>query len=122
MGLLRVCPTQVARHATKYFIRQSNATSPFDMSDTPAVPEVKQTMQNHYLLSVSPSTMIVNTTFNETSSPVETIVDETVAYNNFTPIPIYFPAFLPLRFPFLQPNLCSPSTEGENCGRRRLLF
>ncbi|KAI3907453.1 hypothetical protein MKX01_036370 [Papaver californicum] len=133
-------PTQVASHAQKYFIRQSNATrrkrrsSLFDMvpdlSDTPAVPEeepffIESEMGETDNVKSLPSLNLsldhdcehMETTCNETSPSVEAIEEEIVACNNFAPIPLFFPAYIPLQYPFWQPNLGSPSTEEENCGK-----
>ncbi|OVA08543.1 SANT/Myb domain [Macleaya cordata] len=130
-------PTQVASHAQKYFIRQSNATrrkrrsSLFDMvpdlsMEPPAVPEEQFLFQSELgetehmnslpslNLSLDRECDHMETTCNETPTSAEA-VEETVTCSNFAPIPVFFPTYLPLPFPFWQPNLGS-SSGGEEKG------
>ncbi|GAB4842297.1 hypothetical protein Ancab_012267 [Ancistrocladus abbreviatus] len=121
-------PTQVASHAQKYFIRQSNATrrkrrsSVFDMvpdmvMDTQPVPEGKllHTSQSRELdASPLPS---LNLSLRTEAEPMETTTsDETVKESgettavpgNLPPmVPAFFPAYLPVPYPFWPQNTAS---------------
>ncbi|CBI36067.3 hypothetical protein VitviT2T_013349 [Vitis vinifera] len=139
-------PTQVASHAQKYFIRQSNATrrkrrsSLFDMvpdmvTDTPPVPEeqflvpTSQTGETDNASSVPSLNLSLNMEF----EPMETISQETVkeaeeAEETVIPrselppvVPAFFPGYLPVPFPFWPPNAASAEEEKESESSHQVL-
>uniref|UniRef100_A0A7N1A5U7 Uncharacterized protein n=1 Tax=Kalanchoe fedtschenkoi TaxID=63787 RepID=A0A7N1A5U7_KALFE len=134
-------PTQVASHAQKYFIRQSNAsrrkrrTSLFDMTpdmetDTPPAPE-------HFLLP--PQTSETNhensvslTSQNLDAQPMEVTSDETVRESDDTsvqtsyilPVPVvptFYPAYVPVPFRFWSPNLAPTEEENPETSNHQVL-
>ncbi|KAG6669260.1 transcription factor MYBS3-like isoform X3 [Carya illinoinensis] len=126
-------PTQVASHAQKYFIRQTNAnrkkrrSSLFDMvpdmaTETPPVPEEQvllpsaQTRETDTAMSL-PS---LNLTLNSEFEPMEATPEEKVQEHDesvegssgLAPmIPGFFPAYLPLHFPIWPPNTAPVQEE-----------
>ncbi|MBA0720132.1 hypothetical protein Golax_007769 [Gossypium laxum] len=127
-------PTQVASHAQKYFIRQSNVTrrkrrsSLFDMvpndmaTDTPAVRE-EQVLPPSSRVEVdnSNSTPSLNLCLNSEFEHRETAAQETVkgteetmmVSSGYTPIVHSFISpYAPVAYPFWPPNL-APNDEGK---------
>ncbi|KAL9662794.1 hypothetical protein QQ045_027628 [Rhodiola kirilowii] len=134
-------PTQVASHAQKYFIRQSNIsrrkrrTSLFDMTpdmetDTPPVPE-------HFLLPPQRSetnheSSTPQTTQNLELQPMEVTSDETVKESDDTsvqasyilPVPLvptFYPAYVPIPFRFWSPNLAPTEEENPETSKHQVL-
>lgn len=136
-------PTQVASHAQKYFIRQTNATrrkrrsSLFDMipddmaTDTPSVPEEKVFLPEEQVFLPSSqarefdninSLPSLNLSLNSEFEPMEAGPQETVeeheqtvmGSNGFTPIvPGFFPTYVPVTYPFWPTN-AAPSEEEKD--------
>ncbi|KAG8494708.1 hypothetical protein CXB51_012297 [Gossypium anomalum] len=127
-------PTQVASHAQKYFIRQSNVTrrkrrsSLFDMvpndmaTDTPAVQE-EQVLPSSSRVEAdnSNSTPSLNLCLNSEFEHGETAAQETVkgteqtmmVSSGYTPIVHSFISpYAPVAYPFWPPNL-APNDEGK---------
>ncbi|MBA0774777.1 hypothetical protein Gotri_009964 [Gossypium trilobum] len=127
-------PTQVASHAQKYFIRQSNVTrrkrrsSLFDMvpndmaTDTPAVRE-EQVLPPSSCVEAdnSNSTPSLNLCLNSEFEHRETAAQETVkgteetmmVSSGYTPIVHSFISpYAPVAYPFWPPNL-APNDEGK---------
>ncbi|KAK6912004.1 SANT/Myb domain [Dillenia turbinata] len=122
-------PTQVASHAQKYFIRQSNATrrkrrsSLFDMvpdmaTDTPPVPEELLLVHQVVELEKLNSLPSLDLSLNSEPEPMETNSNEVkeseaqVLPSELPPmIPQYFPTYLPT-FPFWRLNT-NPVKEEE---------
>ncbi|GLU14429.1 hypothetical protein SLE2022_310010 [Rubroshorea leprosula] len=121
-------PTQVASHAQKYFIRQSNASrrkrrsSLFDMipddmaTDTPTVPEEQVLLSSPQAQGIDNANPIpslnlsLSSEFEPAESPMQETVQETeenaMETGNFTPmVPGYFPAYIPVPYGFWPPNL-----------------
>ncbi|XP_041002056.1 transcription factor MYBS3-like [Juglans microcarpa x Juglans regia] len=119
-------PTQVASHAQKYFIRQSNAnrkkrrSSLFDMvpdtaTDTPPVPEEQVLLSSAQVRATDTANFLpsLNLSLNSEFEPMEASPQEEVEELNesvagstgLAPmIPQFFPAYLPLPFPIWPPN------------------
>ncbi|XP_061359144.1 transcription factor MYBS3 [Gastrolobium bilobum] len=125
-------PTQVASHAQKYFIRQSNATrrkrrsSLFDMvpdmsSDPPSVPEEQVLLppsENSQPCS-GKSQPSLNLSLKSEFEPMETTSQENVeepnetmtGSNRLTPMaPGFFPAYIPVPFS-IWPSIADPFGE-----------
>lgn len=129
-------PTQVASHAQKYYIRQSNAgrrkrrSSLFDMNpdmataDQPSLQEDQPSLQEETFL---PPSVRVNDDTNSTTStgigldlertPMETshpemfegCSDAAMESTGQVPlVPCYFPYYLPVPFPMWPPNVAPP--------------
>lgn len=131
-------PTQVASHAQKYFIRQSNASrrkrrsSLFDMvaddmaTDTPPVPE-EQVMLPSPLARESDNTSSLpslNLSLNTEFEPMETVCKETEKHseypvtdsNEFTPIVSSFlPAYIPVPYMYW-PHNAATGEEDKDAG------
>ncbi|XP_068642811.1 transcription factor MYBS3-like [Aristolochia californica] len=121
-------PTQVASHAQKYFIRQSNSTrrkrrsSLFDMA--PDVPSDRITgMEEQFLLPsetenrsqlppVHLSLSRESERLESISSNAPTDPEDTVPSNSFMPpmLPPFYSAYIPIPFPVWPPNF-TPSCE-----------
>ncbi|KAF5185441.1 Transcription factor mybs3 [Thalictrum thalictroides] len=126
-------PTQVASHAQKYFIRQSNSTrrkrrsSLFDMVpemsiNTQTVPE-----EPHGMSQVSedenvnelPNLHLSLDSLDRECEPMETTshnnpveAEEIMPYSDTAPIiPAFLPTYLPVSFPFWPPNLVPAEEE-----------
>ncbi|CAL9009947.1 unnamed protein product [Prunus brigantina] len=120
-------PTQVASHAQKYFIRQSNATrrkrrsSLFDMvpdmaMDPPPVPEEQVFLPSCQEAESEAASSLpsLNLSLSSECKPMETTHEEKVkepdhepvmGSNGFPPmIPGFFPAYLPYPFPVWPPS------------------
>lgn len=122
-------PTQVASHAQKYYIRQSNAgrrkrrSSLFDMAPDMATADQPSHPEETFL----PPLVRLNEDTNSTTStsmgldlertPMETSHPETsegggdVAMESSDQVPLvpcYFPYYLPLPFPMWPPNMAPP--------------
>ncbi|KAJ7951712.1 MYB-like transcription factor family protein [Quillaja saponaria] len=127
-------PTQVASHAQKYFIRQSNATrrkrrsSLFDMvtdimaSDPPPVPEEQVLLppSQNSLPNNAISQPSLNLSLNSTFEPMDATTQETVKQSDetvmgssgLTPVaPGFFPAYLPVPFPVWPSSSSAPFEE-----------
>jgi len=126
-------PTQVASHAQKYFIRQTNAnrrkrrSSLFDMvpdmsTDTPSVPEEQVLLPSAQARETDTANPLpsLNLSLNSEFEPMEAIPqeeakesDESVTGSGgMAPmIPEFFPAFLTLPFPMWQPNTAPVEEE-----------
>ncbi|XP_042476268.1 transcription factor MYBS3-like [Macadamia integrifolia] len=123
-------PTQVASHAQKYFIRQSNASrrkrrsSLFDMVPDMSIDSTTGT-EEHLLCPTSQAGETENVNpkpplnlFLDQDEPMEatsndalTEAEETITSSNFPPmIPGFYPTYLPVPFSFWPP---SPAPEGE---------
>ncbi|XP_042486411.1 transcription factor MYBS3-like [Macadamia integrifolia] len=127
-------PTQVASHAQKYFIRQTNASrrkrrsSLFDMVPDMSV-ETTIVTEEHLLQPTSQAgeTECVNPelpfdlSLNHECEPMEGTsnethreVEETVMPSNFPPmIPGFFPPYLPVAFPFWPPSAAPAEEENQ---------
>ncbi|XP_010925548.1 transcription factor MYBS3 [Elaeis guineensis] len=127
-------PTQVASHAQKYFIRQTNASrrkrrsSLFDM--VPDMPTDQIPVLEEHLMHGSPPNEPENTNQlpalnhgpdqgSELAEPLlnnpPEELNESIPYNN-TPmpaVPAFYPAFIHLPYAFWPPNLAAPATEEE---------
>ncbi|KAA8541742.1 hypothetical protein F0562_022894 [Nyssa sinensis] len=126
-------PTQVASHAQKYFIRQSNASrrkrrsSLFDMvsdmaTDPPPVPEEEFMLSPQAAETDNPNALhSLDLSLKSEFEPMEVNSNEMVeeAKENVTPsdeispvVPAFFPAFLPVPFPFpLWSSIPAPPEE-----------
>lgn len=131
-------PTQVASHAQKYFIRQSNATrrkrrsSLFDMvaddmaTDTPLVPE-EQIMLPSPLARESDNTSSqpsLNLSLSTEFEPMEAVCKETekdseepvIDLNEFTPmVSSFFPAYMPVPYTYW-PHNAATGEEDKDAG------
>ncbi|KAH9714120.1 HTH myb-type domain-containing protein [Citrus sinensis] len=131
-------PTQVASHAQKYFIRQSNATrrkrrsSLFDMvaddmaTDTPPVPE-EQVMLPSPLARESDNTSSqpsLNLSLSTEFEPMEAVCKETekdseepvIDLNEFTPmVSSFFPAYMPVPYTYW-PHNAATGEEDKDAG------
>ncbi|KAJ0074902.1 hypothetical protein Patl1_33986 [Pistacia atlantica] len=127
-------PTQVASHAQKYFIRQTNATrrkrrtSLFDMvaddmdTDTPPVPEeqvlrtsplARETDNSSSLPSLNLS---LNTEFEpmEAKDTVKEPEETLIGSNGFGQMgPGFLPAYIPVPYPFWPPNTACLEEDKE---------
>ncbi|WRX26101.1 SANT/Myb domain - like 10 [Theobroma cacao] len=127
-------PTQVASHAQKYFIRQSNVTrrkrrsSLFDMvpddmaTDTPPVPEDQvllpssQVEEADNANSIPSLNLSLNSEFEHGEAASQETVQETeetmMGSSEFTPmIHGFLPPYLPVPYPFWPPNPTPPHEE-----------
>ncbi|KAJ6963593.1 hypothetical protein NC652_002036 [Populus alba x Populus x berolinensis] len=119
-------PTQVASHAQKFFIRQSNATrrkrrsSLFDMvpemaTDPQPVPEEQELPSSQAgdadNVDALPS---LNLSLKPEFEPMDTESQELVKErsNEFTAVPGFFPAYMPVPYPYWAPNT-TPFEEGK---------
>ncbi|XP_058074179.1 transcription factor MYBS3-like isoform X2 [Magnolia sinica] len=128
-------PTQVASHAQKYFIRQSNTSrrkrrsSLFDMvpdmtnESLPALEEqfLRPSFQASETENTNPSPPL-NLSLNLECKPMESTSDDTpiepeehIACSSFPPmLPAFFPAYLPIPpYPFWHPNQTHAGKEVE---------
>ncbi|KAJ4957887.1 hypothetical protein NE237_024998 [Protea cynaroides] len=127
-------PTQVASHAQKYFIRQSNAprrkrrSSLFDMMPDMSMESTTMT-EEHILRPTSPAGETENVepqlpldlSLNHecepmavTSNETHTEAEETVTSTNFPPMmPGFFPTYLPVPFPFWPPSTTPAGEEKQ---------
>ncbi|GAV61273.1 Myb_DNA-binding domain-containing protein [Cephalotus follicularis] len=126
-------PTQVASHAQKYFIRQTNAprrkrrSSLFDMipddmaTDTPSVPEEQEFLPSSQPRPCDNTNSIpsLNLSLSSEFEPMETASRETLkeheetvmGSSRLTPvIPAFLPAYLSVTYPFWPTNV-APSEE-----------
>ncbi|GAB4850291.1 hypothetical protein Ancab_029590 [Ancistrocladus abbreviatus] len=127
-------PTQVASHAQKYFIRQSNATrrkrrsSLFDMvpdmvTDSKPVPEGKSLHPSQFRESDTNSLPSLNLSLSTEAEPMEITASEEVAKEsretittpgNLPPmIPAFFPPYLPVPYPFWSQNSAPPEEDNR---------
>ncbi|XP_022715030.1 transcription factor MYBS3-like [Durio zibethinus] len=127
-------PTQVASHAQKYFIRQSNVTrrkrrsSLFDLvpddmaTDTPTVPEEQVLLPSSQVEEAGNANSIpslnhfLNSEFEHRQAAAQETVKETeetmIGSSGFTPMaPGFFPPYAPIPYPFWPPNPASPDDE-----------
>ncbi|KAM7254442.1 hypothetical protein ACFE04_003822 [Oxalis oulophora] len=140
-------PTQVASHAQKYFIRQSNATrrkrrsSLFDMihddmaTKTPTVPEEHVLPPSSLAIDsvnhsdTSKSIPSLNLSLNSEYEPMETTSEETMKKeeenisNGFQPIapPGFFPTYIPVTYPFWPMNGTASSEEQKQTDHHQVL-
>ncbi|XP_043718515.1 transcription factor MYBS3-like [Telopea speciosissima] len=127
-------PTQVASHAQKYFIRQSNASrrkrrsSLFDMAPDMSMESTTGT-EEHLLCPTSQASETENVNpkppldlsldqecepMEATSNDTLTEAEETIASSNFPPmIPGFFPTYLPSPFSFWPPSLAPAGEEKQ---------
>ncbi|KAF8025636.1 hypothetical protein BT93_F2470 [Corymbia citriodora subsp. variegata] len=122
-------PTQVASHAQKYYIRQSNAgrrkrrSSLFDMApdmataDQPSLPEETFRPPLVRLNDETNSTTSTSIGLDLERTPMETSLPETSegcgdaameSTGQVPLVPCYFPYYLPLPFPMWPPNMAPP--------------
>ncbi|KAF3450691.1 hypothetical protein FNV43_RR06780 [Rhamnella rubrinervis] len=132
-------PTQVASHAQKYFIRQSNATrrkrrsSLFDMvpdmvTDTPAVPEEalvpsSQGRESDNLpslnLSLQPECEPMEATHH---AKVKEPGEHVLGLNGYPPmVPEFYPAYLPVPFPLWPPSVSHVEEKGAEKSHHQVL-
>ncbi|XP_057977760.1 transcription factor MYBS3 [Malania oleifera] len=126
-------PTQVASHAQKYFIRQSNASrrkrrsSLFDMvpdtaSDPPPVPEepfqppTVEAIETDNTNPVPSLNLSLNSEFEAMDATSQETVQEAeeivVPPSQFpTMVPAFFPAYLPVPVPMWPPNIAPNGEE-----------
>ncbi|XVF24904.1 hypothetical protein REPUB_Repub13aG0167900 [Reevesia pubescens] len=127
-------PTQVASHAQKYFIRQSNVTrrkrrsSLFDMvsddmaTDTPTVPEEQVLLPSSHVEeadnvnSIPSLNLSLNSEFEHGETAAQERVKETeetmMGSSGFTPmVHGFFPPYVPVPYPFWPPNQAPPDED-----------
>ncbi|XVF86701.1 hypothetical protein PTKIN_Ptkin18bG0063100 [Pterospermum kingtungense] len=134
-------PTQVASHAQKYFIRQSNVTrrkrrsSLFDMvpddmaTDTPTVPEEQvllppsQADEADNANSIPSLNLSLNSEFEHGEAPVQETEETMMKSSGFTPmVHGFFPPYIPVPYPFWLPNPAPLDEEkGIEASQHRVL-
>ncbi|CAL9058556.1 transcription factor MYBS3-like [Musa acuminata AAA Group] len=122
-------PTQVASHAQKYFIRQSNSSRRKRRSSLFDMPIDQISANEERLTSNSPPNEVENTnhlpTLHLNEQGAEFLGTKTTKYapeqretipqtqNSVTMIPTYYPAFIPVPLPYWPLNLTTVAKEEE---------
>ncbi|CAD5178274.1 unnamed protein product [Musa acuminata subsp. malaccensis] len=126
-------PTQVASHAQKYFIRQSNSSRRKRRSSLFDMPIEQIPIHEEQFMAHAPPDELENLTLQPNEQQgAELLETSTAKYasepsasipyiNSITMVPTFYPAFIPVPIPIWPPNLGTMIKEEEMSGTHEIL-